>query len=230
MAPLLLTFLPSPLLGPSVWRPVARVLAAQGWPTSICTVPETVLRADDVLDAFVAALPADQDVVLVPHSNAGAYVPALTVQRPVAAVIFVDAVLPQPGGHIPLAPPAFLDYLREKADENGLLPPWTEWWDEVDVAALFPDGESRARAEQEQQRLPLSYFTGSLAVPRGWDQRPCAYVAFGDTYTNEREAAVQRGWPARTLPAGHLLQLHDPDLVAETLINMLGQILPPPPE
>ena len=33
LAPLL-TFLPSPLLGPAVWRPVARVLAAKGWRTT----------------------------------------------------------------------------------------------------------------------------------------------------------------------------------------------------
>ena len=225
MAPVL-TFLPSPLLGPSVWRPVARVLTAQGWRTSICTVPAPVLRADDVLDAFVAALPTDEDVVLVPHSNAGAYVPALTVQRPVVAVVFVDAVLPPTGGHVPLAPPAFLDTLRGKADEHGLLPPWTTWWDEVDVAALFPDSEARAGVEQEQQRLPMSYFTGSLAVPAGWDQLPGAYLAFGDTYTTEREAAVRRGWPVRTLPAGHLRQLHDPELVADTLDHVLGEILP----
>ncbi len=91
---------------------------------------------------------------------------------PVVAAVFVDAILPPPRGRIPLAPPALLDVLREKADDDGLLPPWTSWWDEVDVAALFPSPESRAGVEQEQQRLPLSYFVDALAVPQGWDQRP----------------------------------------------------------
>jgi hypothetical protein len=59
-------------------------------------------------------------------------------------------------------------------------------------------------------RLPLSYFQGALAVPRGWDERPGAYLAFGDTYTAERDDAAQRGWPMRTLPAGHLHQLTIP--------------------
>jgi hypothetical protein len=36
---------------------------------------------------------------------------------------------------------------------------------------------------------------------------------------------VQRGWAVRTLPIGHLRQLHDPDLVAETLHDLLGQIV-----
>ena len=221
-----LVFLPSPLLGPSVWRPVARVLADRGWHSTVCTVPTPVLTGEDVLDAFLAALPAERDLVLVPHSNAGAYVPGLAVQRPVVAAVFVDAILPPPSGRIPLAPPAFLGVLREKADDDGLLPPWTSWWDEADVAALFPDAQSRAGVEREQPRLPLSYFTGSLAVPPGWDERPGAYLAFGDTYAAERDAAAHRGWPVRTLPAGHLHQLHNPDRVAETLLALLGQVVP----
>lgn len=221
-----LIFLPSPLLGPSVWRPVARIVADQGWHTTICTVPAPVLRSEDVLDAFLAALPAERDVVLVPHSNAGAYVPELAMQRPVVAAVFVDAILPAPSGRIPLAPPEFLDILRAKADDDGLLPPWTSWWDEADMAALFPNAESRAGVEQEQQRLPLSYFTEAVAVPQGWDKRPGAYVAFSDTYAADRDAAARRGWPVRTLSAGHLHQLCDPDQVADTLLALLGQIVP----
>jgi hypothetical protein len=219
-------FLPSPLLGPSVWRPVADVLADQFWHTTVCEVPDPVRNAEDVLDAFLSDLSVDRDVVLVPHSNAGAYVPQLAVQRPVVATVFVDAILPPSSGRIPLAPPAFLDVLRAKADEDGLLPPWTRWWDEVDVAALFPTAGSRAAVEQEQQRLPLSYFTDALAVPQGWDQRPGAYLAFGDTYAPDREAAAQRGWPVRTLPPGHLRQLHDPDQVAEAILALLGEVVP----
>ncbi len=221
-----LILLPSPLLGPAVWRPVARVLVDQGWDTTICTVPEPVLRAQDVLNTFLAALPVDRDVVLIPHSNAGAYVPELAVLPRVVAAVFVDAILPPPSGRMPLAPPAFLDVLREKADDDGLLPPWTSWWDEVDVAALFPNAESRAEVEREQQRLPLSYFAGALAVPQGWDDLPGAYVAFGDTYAADREAAAERGWPVRTLPAGHLRPLLEPDRVAETLVALLGHVTP----
>ena len=94
------------------------------------------------------------------------------------------------------------------------------------MAALFPSAESRAEVEQEQQRLPLSYFTDALSVPQGWDKRPGAYVAFGDTYAADREAAAQRGWPVRTLPAGHLRQLHDPDQVAVTVLALLGHVVP----
>lgn len=224
MAPSLV-FLPSPLLGPSVWHPVARVLAEQGWHTTVCTVPAPVRTCQDVLDAYLMELPVDRDLVLVPHSNAGAYVPELAVQRPVVAAAFVDAILPPPTGRIPLAPPALLDMLRDLADDEGLLPPWTRWWDEADVAALFPDAKSRAGVEREQQRFPLAYFGGALVVPPGWDDRPGAYLAFGDAYAAERAAAAKRGWPVRTLPGGHLHPLHNPDQVADTLFALLGQVI-----
>ena len=225
MAPWLV-FLPSPLLGPAVWQPVARLLADRGWRTTTCSLPPRVLTAEGVLAAFLGALPPDRDCVLVPHSNAGAYVPELTVQRAVVGTVFVDAVLPPAGGRIPLAPPAFLDGLRAKAEDDGLLPPWTSWWDEADVAALFPTTGMRAHVEREQRRLPLSYFEGSLAVPPGWDDRPAAYLAFGDTYGAERDDAARRGWPVRTLPGDHLHQLTDPGQVADTLVALLRQVLP----
>lgn len=69
-----LMFLPSPLLGPSAWTPVARTLADQGWHTMVCELAAPLVSGDDVLGAFQAALPVDGHLVLVPHSNAGAYV------------------------------------------------------------------------------------------------------------------------------------------------------------
>lgn len=92
------------------------------------------------------------------------------------------------------------------------------------MASLFPDAESRAGVQREQQRFPLSYFEGTLTVPRGWDERPGAYLAFGETYAAERDDAEHRRWPVRTLPGGHLHQLNDPDQVADSILALLGQV------
>jgi len=216
--------LPSPLLGPSVWQPVAQVLADRGWHIVMCAASAPLRTGQDVLDAFLAALPIDREFVLVPHSNAGAYVPALMMQRRIVAAVFVDAVLPPGRGRVPLAPAAFLDLLREKADGSGLLPVWTSWWDEAEVAGLLPNAETRSRLEREQQRLPLSYFEGSLPVPEGWDDRPGAYLAFGDTYGRERDEAERRGWPVSTLPTKHLHLLNNPDQVATELVDLMSQL------
>jgi len=218
----LLALLPSPLLGSAVWQPVARVLADHGWHTVICVAAPPVRTGQDALDAFVAMLPAEQDLVVVPHSNAGVYVPELVMQRRVVGAVFVDAVLPPGRGYVPLAPPAFLDLLREKADDDGLLPVWTSWWDEADVMDLFPDAQTRARVEIEQQQLPLSYFESTLPIPQGWDDIPGAYLAFGDTYATERDQAARRRWPVSTLSGGHLHMLIDPEKVAAELVALIS--------
>jgi hypothetical protein len=217
-----LALLPSPLLGPAAWQPVAAHLVKAGWtvvaPMAAQVAPGT---PDDVLRSFLTALPADEDLVLIPHSNAGLYVPALTVARRVVACVFVDAGLPASYGRVRLAPPALLDVLTQKADDHDLLPPWTSWWDEADLTRLFPNVEVREQVEREQQRLPLSYFSQSLPVPSGWDNRPGAYLAFGDTYLLERQDAATRGWPVHTLSGGHLHMLVDPPRVAAEINDLL---------
>ena len=216
--------LPSPLLGPAMWRPVAAELARRGWQTVLPGAADGAPQTpDDVLRHLTGALPADRDLILLPHSNAGLYVPALTARLRVAGYVFVDAGLPE-GTTVPLAAPAFYDFMRAKADEDGLLPPWTRWWGEDALAALFPDGAARAEVEREQRRLPLSYFSRSLPVPAGWDDRPGAYLAFGDTYGADRERAIRRGWPTTTLPAAHLHTLVAPAQVAGEIDGLLAAI------
>lgn len=219
-----LALLPSPLLGPSVWQPVAQVLLAHGWRTTLCAAPTSPRTGQEVLDAFLADLPTDEELVLIPHSNAGAYVPVISTQRSVVGAVFVDAILPPHRGDVPLAPPTFLDFLRQKADAGGVLPVWTDWWDEADVAALFLDSQTRSRVEREQSRLPLSYFEDQLVVPAGWDDRPAAYLAFGDTYSRERHDAEHRHWPVTTLAGDHLHLVNDPTQVATALIDLLHQM------
>jgi hypothetical protein len=159
--------------------------------------------------------------VLVPHSNAGLYVPALTTHCRVTGYVFVDAVLPASAGQAPMAPAEFYDYLAAKTDPDGLLPPWTDWWDE-DISALFPSVEVREQVEREQPRLPLSYFATLMTVPPGWDTRPGAYLAFGDAYAPELADATARGWPVRTLPGEHLHMLIDPAQAATEITTLLS--------
>jgi len=179
----------------------------------------------DVLEGVLAGLPTGRELVLVPHSNAGLYVPQTTRHRTVVGMVFVDAVLPsRSGGTIPVAPPALVGYLREKVDREGLLPVWTEWWEPDQLAGLFPSDDVRAEVEREQQRLPLSYFCASVDVPSGWDSAPGAYLSFGGTYEDELRDAANRRWPTATLDGGHLHMLVAPDAVATEVSRLLGQL------
>jgi hypothetical protein len=212
-----LALLPSPLLGPAVWQPVAARLRQRGRAVLEVEQPRDAPRTpSDVTHHLLRELPEEGPLVLVPHSNAGLFVPSLVERRDVRRVVFVDAGLPPSAGQVPLAPPQFYDFLTGLADASGLLPPWTQWWG-TDISDLFPDVPVRRAVEREQHRLPLSYFTGTLEVADGWNRTEGGYLSFGDTYAEERRRAADRGWPVRTLEGGHLHLLVEPDTVATAI-------------
>lgn len=212
----------SPLLGPAVWRPTAVALASLDWDVQVIPGPARAPRhPDEVLEHLLGRLPTDEDLAVVAHSNAGLYVPALSTHRRVVASVFADAALPPATGAAGMAPGDRHDALRRMADADGLLPPWTDWWGEDEVAALFPDIATRAAVESEQQRLPLTYFTASLPVPNAWTNRPAAYLAFSDAYDRERDAAAEWGWAVRTLPGGHLHPLVNSAAVAAAIDELM---------
>ncbi len=184
----MLLLVPSPLLGPAAWASTADWLAREGHRARV--VDTTGVRAPGELVEVVVAAAGSDPVVLVPHSNAGLAAPAVGTRVDLRATVFVDAALPLSAGHTAMAPPGLLTMLEGMAGDDGLLPPWTEWWD--DLTGLFPDGDSRAAVEAGQPRLPLAYFTGELPVPDGWADRPSAYLAFGETYAEEIAFARER--------------------------------------
>ena len=215
--------MPSPFLGPAVWKPVADVLRGDFALAVTVPAPPDPASADPavVLASVEDQLP-DGDLLLVAHSNAGLYVPALTAGRPVRGAVFVDAVLPPAKGIMPVAPEGLREFLRDAVDADGRLPLWTAWWPEADVAALFPDDRVRATVAAEQRRVPFAYLAARMEVPDGWDAVPAAYLAFGDTYAEERADAVARGWPVSVIAGGHLHMLHAPAAVAAEVMRLAG--------
>jgi pimeloyl-ACP methyl ester carboxylesterase len=211
-----LALVPSPLLGPAVWQPVAAVLRERGERVLVVGHPREIRTPADVREGLIAQLP-DEDLVLVPHSNAGLYASAVAVARPVRAVVYVDAGIAADEGPTPVAPAGLREHLAGLADADGLLPPWTQWWPESEAAGLFPDPRSRAAVENEQRRLPLAYFEADVPAPASRPTVPSAYLAFGETYAAERSRAQRAGWPVVTLAGGHLHMLHDPPGVADVV-------------
>ena len=195
----------SPLVGPATWQPVASLLAAAG---------------HHVVVADPRRIEVEGPVVLVPHSNAGLYVPMLAERLDLVATVYVDAALAEEGADTALAPPALVDHLRTLMDPDGMLPPWSRWWAAEDLVGLFPDDATRAAVEREQPRLPLAYFTRRLPVPAGWSDRPSAYLAFGDTYADEIIRARTLGWPVEVMAGRHLHQLHEPAAVADAILRL----------
>ena len=108
-------------------------------------------RVVEAVRARLGTAEQGQGLVLVAHSNAGLFIPVIAAAMPgqVRGCIFVDAALPPPSGAAPVAPPELLALLRDKASD-GLPPRWTDWWDEEEVAPLFPDQATRQAVTEEQ--------------------------------------------------------------------------------
>jgi hypothetical protein len=105
----------------------------------------------------------DSDVVLIPHSNAGLYVPALTTHCRVTGYVFVDAVLPAPAGQVPMAPAEFYDYLAPKADPDGLLPTARLGYPARRVPGLRRGLRARARG-RDRPRLAGQDYAGRASA------------------------------------------------------------------
>jgi hypothetical protein len=216
------------LLGPQTWAPVAARLTASGAATVVPSLLD-VADADppfwpsvvNKVNSAVSQLPQGQPLFLVAHSNAGPFVPVIVdaAQHPVVGCLFVDARLPSRTGPTPAASPERLSFLRAKATE-GRLPQWTTWWDEDEVALLFPDEQTRLKVSAEQPRLPLSYYEQQIPVPDGWDNRPSGYLLFGPPYDHMAQDARERGWDVEHVPGQHLHQLIDPDTVTARIVAM----------
>lgn len=213
--------LPSPFLGPAVWEPVAEVLRDDFmFAVTVPVLPNPASADPAVVLASVEDQLPDGDLLLVAHSNAGLYVPAITVGRPVSGVVFVDAVLPPARGTMPVAPEGLRESLGGLVDADGTLPPWTAWWPEHDVARLFPNDHVRALVTAQQRRVPFGYLSAQVESPEGWDAVPAAYLSFGDTYAEERVDAAARGWPVSVMAGGHLHMLHAPAAVAAEVMRL----------
>jgi pimeloyl-ACP methyl ester carboxylesterase len=222
----------SPSVGPLTWTPVADRLRARGFPSVVPSLldvaeadPPFWPRVVEDVTAAMNSLDQDASVLLVAHSNAGLFVPLLAAHasRVVRGCLFVDAALPALAETTPVAPAELLDFLRSKVTGER-LPPWTQWWDEEDIAPMFPNPQLRAAVTAEEPRLPLAYYQQTIPVPAGWDDVPCGYLLFGAPYDEAAADASRRGWLVERLPGEHLHQIVDPDATTDSLIGMAQRL------
>lgn len=219
----------SPSVGPATWSPVAGVLREQGLDVVVPSLlavadgaPPFWARVVEAVSAGLAGTDPARPLVLVAHSNAGVFVPVIAagVSRPVACCIFADATVPAASGSTPVAAGEFVSFLRGLAGADGRLPRWTDWWQESDVAPMFPDARSRRVVTEEQPRLPLAYYLERVPVPAGWAAHDCGYLRFSAAYQGQAELARQDGWPVRVVPGEHLHQIVSPDAVARAVTDL----------
>ncbi|MEY9932034.1 pimeloyl-ACP methyl ester carboxylesterase [Catenulispora sp. GP43] len=216
----LLLMVHSPLVGRATWRPVAELLRDRfevDVPSlhGIAAGPGPYARriADQV------ARPYYDEVVLVGHSGAGAYLPVIadTLGGRVIGAAFVDAQLPRPGlSDFDASPPDFREALTEMAVE-GVLPPWDQWYPPEVTTELIPQAKQREAFLAELYPIALAYFEEPMPDTVLPSETQCLYLQLSEGYQEQADRAEALGWSTARLAADHLAVVTRPEPVAEFL-------------
>lgn len=209
-----LLILPSPLLPSMVYRPLVDSLRAAGHRAEIADIGRLTDPAA-IIDAWRATAATAE--VLFAHSNAGLLAPLVGSDE--QRVVFVDASLPPLEGSFQLAGGGQLGMLEGLVDKRGRLPKWTRWWPRSAFNEIVPE-KLFGRIDRACPQLPLDYFRHTLTVPKGWEDRRNAYLAFGVAYTDEFQAAGEWGWPRKAMQGAHLHLMVRPDDVAREIMAL----------
>ena len=101
-------------------------------------------------------------------------------------------MLPQPGrSWFDTAPPGLETQLRGLAN-NGVLPPYHEWFPPGTLAELVPDPARRERLIAEIPRLPVAYFDEPAPLVRFAESVACAFVRLGAPFDAAADKAQRR--------------------------------------
>jgi pimeloyl-ACP methyl ester carboxylesterase len=219
----------SPLVGCRTWEPVASELAADGYAV---TVPDLVSAVAAGLPYHVrqaqviASCAPGEPVILIGHSRAGPLLATAGTMLgdAVQGYVFVDARLPAPGrSWMETMTPGFAARLREMADSQGQLPPWSQWWGEEELADLVPDPAVRRHFVAGCPRLPLAMLEEVHPPAPGWPDAPGGYLQLSEAYEGEAARARELGWPVRQMPSHHLALLTQPGPVAREVRQLIDR-------
>jgi pimeloyl-ACP methyl ester carboxylesterase len=218
----------SPLVGCGTWEPVADDLVRDGYAVSvpdlagaIAVGPPYHLRQAQVIADCAAGQPA----ILIGHSRAGPLLATAGTMlgEAVRGYVFVDARLPAPGrSWMETVPPGFAARLRAMADPRGWLPPWSQWWDDEELATLLPDPAVRQEFAAGCPRLPMAMLEEVHPPAPGWPNAPGGYLQLSEAYEGEAARARELGWPVGRQLSHHLALLTAPGQVARELRELIG--------
>lgn len=205
-----LCLLPSPLATPAVADRLAAELEDRGH--HVVVARGAGADTSHVLANFVAAaIGAD---VVIPHSNAGRFGPAVAAEVG-ATLVCLDSLLP---GREPDV--QWVEFLRSRELSDGLLARWSTWWPRQDIQSVV--GEHWDLLTTDEPRVPLRLLIEEPPVPASWLARRSGYIAFGHAYAEQMAVAEENGWEVRRLEGEHLHLLTAPDEIAETLLEVIS--------
>lgn len=223
-----LVFVHSPFVGPSSWTGVSRLFNESG---SNAIAPALAFEASSggsyyraLAQSAVRAADCAKRTLLVVHSGAGSLSGAIAdaLNGRVAAIVFVDALLPHPQrSWMSTLPEGMRSYLRTRA-RDGRLPPWDQWFSPGVLERLIVDEEARAAFVAALPRVPLAFADETAPIRCGIG--PCGYLRLSEGYDAEAREAATLGWSVEYEALHHLAMLTHPDRVAAALRRLLDRM------
>ena len=217
------------------WQPLTAELAGRGFASVAVDLPaeRADAGADDYAGCVIDALrEVDGPLVLVGHSMGGLTIPVVAVRRPVALLVFLCALIPDPGRSIMEQQAADRPDMMTAAWREHYLPRHTvlpdgrtQWPPEATPEVFYqdcpPEAVTRALGQlRPQGMLPLREPTPLAA----WPDVPVEYILGQEDRVISpawsRYTARQRlGVTARELPGGHSPFLAQPAALADELLS-----------
>jgi pimeloyl-ACP methyl ester carboxylesterase len=215
--------------GPWCWEPVVEPLRESGHEVVTPNLPseDTRLGLEDYADTIERSLGDAGDVVLVPHSLGGLVGPVMAARRPLTALVYVCALIPEPGKsfteQLEAEPePVLLFKGGREVDEEGR----SHWPDpEATARIMYPDldpTDARWAAERLRPQAQRSQSEASPAPPPGL--RTESIVGAQDRVVSSdwsrRVARERLGVEPVELPTGHFPMITHPEQLAGALARL----------
>ena len=215
-----LVLIHSPLVGPSTWEWVADELRSGGDDVIIPTISEASFTGGwrSVVAEMATQVVGANNAVFVAHSGAGLLLPRIVKQANVIdpMLVFVDAGFPFLDRDTPVLPTELLTEIAVLA-QQGILPPWSEWFGSATMSILIPDRERRAAVVSDIPKLPLQYFSESIPPTATWPAARNRFLLLSEAYREEATEARRRGWPVLEVLGQHLDMVSNPHAIVEAI-------------
>jgi pimeloyl-ACP methyl ester carboxylesterase len=216
-------------LGAWCWERTIPELEVRGHRTATIDVPfqNPSVGAAGLAELVEESFGACDDLVLVGHSMSGLILPIVATRMTVVRLVFLHAVLPQPGMSL-------TDQLKSEPDmfnpEMLAIPP-SFWSDEATVTRFLLHDCPPEIAHEAFTRLRPPAGGNRVLVTEvtpleNWPSVPCSYILCRDDRTATpawaRRAARQRlKIEPLEIPGGHCPMLSRPSQLAEALVACL---------
>jgi pimeloyl-ACP methyl ester carboxylesterase len=216
-------------LGAWCWERLIAELEARGHQAATVDLPldDPSAGATRLAEMVLAAFVRFDDLVLVGHSISGLIIPVVAARRPVRRLVFLHAVLPQPGSSLADQVTAEPDMFNP---EIMTVPP-SSWSDEA-IATRYllhdctpevaRDSLTRLRPRREGRSVLVTEVTPLQTSPAV----PCSYILCRDDRTATptwagRVARERLGVEPIAIPGGHCPMLSRPGALADALMRCL---------